>query len=713
VTARSRERGSHAGRPRGHGLPFTVPGLPLGTVRSGGRAAPASPVPGPAVSGPAGPGAPVPPVSPSAPADLPGPPRPPQAAPHGSRHRKPPERRSPLRKLRLPLAVVVVLAVVGVGFTTGFGDPASAEPTVQAFLLAWQQGHYDTAAALTDGDASEVRTELASSYTDLDASNTFYALDSTTQHGDTAVATFTATVDLAEGGQQWMYVGRFGLKAVGGKWVIAWSPSVVNPGLGAGERLAVETTYAPRASLTDYRGTPLVSESMDYRIGVYPDQLKNPAATAAAFSQVTELDEQQVLGQIQGAPPKEFLSLLTLDPSDYASLWPKLDKVPGLTVQRRQDRLFSSSAQDVTGVVGTEDSDELRNEGAAYQPGMTVGLTGLEQTYQDQLLGTPTTSVVVVNAAGNAVDTLWSSTDGRAGTPVRTTLERQLQSAAVNALAGASNSAEIVAVDTQTGQIRAIASREAHGVKLPAGGVLDAKVEPGMTFSIVSAAALLSTGVTAGHALPCESEADVGGVTFTDQPGSSATATLASDFADGCGTAFANMSRTLTAQQLTTVEKGFGIGSPWRLPLSTFSGSTAAVSGEADVASQVTGSGGVLMSPLGLATVAAEVASGTGHTPTLIPTDASSSRTVPLTSTQLSELRQLMRLAVTSGSARAANLSGTPVYGQAGVVQTGTNAYLSWFVGYRGTTAVAVLEASTSASSAAAVAGTFLQSVTS
>ena len=41
MTARSRERGSHAGRPRGNGLPFTVPGLRasgrcLGQARSDG-----------------------------------------------------------------------------------------------------------------------------------------------------------------------------------------------------------------------------------------------------------------------------------------------------------------------------------------------------------------------------------------------------------------------------------------------------------------------------------------------------------------------------------------------------------------------------------------------------------------------------------------------------------------------------------------------------
>ena len=182
--------------------------------------------------------------------------------------------------------------------------------------------------------------------------------------------------------------------------------------------------------------------------------------------------------------------------------------------------------------------------------------------------------------------------------------------------------------------------------------------------------------------------------------------------AAGCGTAFATMSEKLTARQLSTVERSFGIGTPWNLRVPAFSGSAAAVTGQAGVAAQVTGTGGVLMSPLGMATVAAEVAAGTGHAPEILPTDSSATWQTPLTSTELDQLRQLMRLAVTSGSAHAADLSGMPVYGQAGVVQSGQHSYLSWFVGYRGSLAVAVLETGTTADqAAAALAGTFLGNV--
>jgi len=668
VTARSRERGSHAGQPRGYSLPF--PGNRTGGAQPPGRA--------------------------------------------GSRHRKPPQRKSLLsRNQRVAAVFVLVVGALAVGFGTGFGSEASAEPTVQAFLLSWEEGHYAQAAGMTDGAADGVTTELAAAYTDLDATDTFFAIKSVTQHGSTATATFTATVDLAQPGLQWNYTGRFTLISTGGGWLVHWAPSVINPGLAAGDRLAVLTSFPARAQVEDMSGKPLIGQSADYQIGVYPAKLTNPVATAGKFSSLAELNEQQVLGQIKAAPPTQFMSLLTLEPSEFATMWPKLRDVPGLSYQRHTDALFDPKAAEAVGEVGTENADLLREEGAAYQPGMTVGLSGLEQAFQDDLTGTPTTSIVVVNPAGHDVQTLWTSA-GHPGTPVRTTLSSVDQAAATRALAARSASGEIVAVDWRTGDIRALASRKAGGLALPVGGALNGKVAPGMAFSIVSAAALLSSGITVNQPLPCTQVAYVGGVPFTYQATKPTTDTFASDFAAGCGTAFASMSRTLSPSLLTATERAFGIGGAWDLHLPAFSGSATAVSGPADVAAETVGQSGVLMSPLGMAMVAAEVASGVGRAPVLIADDPPATWAAPMSDGDLQDLRMLMRLAVSSKSApaHAADVSGDPVYGQAGVVQTGPHAYLSWFVGYRGDLAVAVVETGASASQAAAsLAGAFLKSV--
>ena len=145
-------------------------------------------------------------------------------------------------------------------------------------------------------------------------------------------------------------------------------------------------------------------------------KLTNEAATAAKFSAATGLDKQQVLGRFS---PRHRIPSCRCSPSNragsdgFTAKWPKLAKVPGLGYVRRTERLFDSLAQQAVGSVGTEISPMLRQEGAAYQPGMTVGQSGLEKIYQDDLVGTPTTSVVVLNSTGARVATLWSSTGAR------------------------------------------------------------------------------------------------------------------------------------------------------------------------------------------------------------------------------------------------------------------------------------------------------------
>jgi cell division protein FtsI/penicillin-binding protein 2 len=716
VTARSRERGSHAGRPRGYSLPFPIHGLGTQTpVRPGGEDGIADPV------APGVPGATEAPADPTAVPDVAGlptgsgtAPSPDSAArPANRRHRHRPERKSLLSgKQRMAAVLALVVAGLAVGFSTGFGSEESAEPAVEAFLLDWQQGKYAQAAAFTNGSADRVSAELAAAHTDVDATNAFFAMKSVSQHGSTAVAQYQATVDLAQPGEQWTYTGQFRLSSVGGQWVIDWTPQVINPALAPGDRLAVVTSFPRRAQVTDMNGRSLVAESGDYHIGVFPARLTNEVTTAAKFSKATGLDEQQVLGEIQAAPPDSFLSLLTLQTTGsdgFTAQWPALSKVPGLGYVRQTERLFDSLAQQAVGDVGTEVSPVLRAEGAAYQPGVTVGQSGLEQIYQDDLVGTPTTSVVVVNSAGARVATLWSS-PGHAGTPVQTTLSTKDQEAAVAALADQPSAGEIVAVDASNGDIRALASRQRGATKLPS--ALNGKVAPGMSFSIVSAAALLTNGVPEKEPLPCQPTTTVGGVTFSYQAAASSTSTFESDFAAGCGTAFATLSRTLSASRLTSVEHAFGIGLPWDLKVPAFSGSATAAAGPADLAAQTIGQSGVLMSPLGMAMVAAEVDSGVGRSPQLVVGGTPATWSTPLSATSLAELRQLMRLAVVSGAAHQADLRGAQVYGQAGTDKMGAHSYLSWFVGYRGDMAVAAIETGTSADqAAAALAGAFLKTV--
>lgn len=611
------------------------------------------------------------------------------------------------------VAASAATALLLIGVAVGWASPEpSAEPTVQAFLLDWESGQYSAAATLTTGEPAAVAAELSGAYQQLGANDVSLGMATIAQHGDTADAHFNASVDLGHGGAPWTYQGAFGLHRDGSGWKVVWRPAVIVPGLRPGLRLAVVSSMPQRAQLLDAEGTSLAPLSPVVTVGVVPGQLGNPARTAAALASATGLQSSQILGWIAEAPVAGFLELVRFSPQQYAQLSSRLSLVPGLIVEHQQMRLFDSIAGGVTGSVGTEATAALQEAGVPYRPGTTVGLSGLQQAFQRSLVGTPTTQVVEESASGRVMSVL-KSWPGRPGTNVTTTINSRVQDAADSAIGTVPGSAAIVAVSTTTGQVLGVGERTAPG--MPAVDGLNGRYQPGQAFTIVSTEALLASGFDLGTPIPCNASNEVGGENFTNyppEPDLGPQPPFSTDFADACATAFAGLSLRLSARSLQSAASGFGLGAGWQLPLGSFAGALQQPSGQAALAADSVGNGGVQVSPLDMALAAAVVQSGTWHAPSLVtsPADPRLSPREPFGSGVVSALRTLMRSTVTSGAGHAANVAGGPVYGQVGSAPLGTAGLsTAWFVGFQGNVAFAVLQLTRSPSvSAAPLAGRFL-----
>jgi hypothetical protein len=610
------------------------------------------------------------------------------------------------------VAAAVATALLLTGLALGWASPEpSPEGTVQAFLLAWESGQYDAAAALTTGASPAVAAALHDAYQQVGAADLTLAMGRISQQGDTAQAGFHADVDLGRGGAPWKYDGSFALRRVGSGWKVVWTPAVIVPGLRPGLRLAVVGAMPARAQLLAAEGTPLSPASMVYTVGVIPGRLANPARTASRLASATGLAASQILGWISEAPSAEFLELVRFSPAGYHRLSARLSRVPGLITERQRLRLFNSIAPAVSGSVGSEAARELRENGIPYRPGLTIGLTGLQQAFQHLLVGTPTTEVVTEDAAGRVVSVLARSA-GQPGTDVQTTINASVQDAADSALDSLNAPAAIVAIAPATGHVLAVAQHTPRGMTpaLP----LDGHYPPGQAFTIVSAAALLNTGLDLNAPIPCGPSNPVGGQNFTnDPPEPNLRPSFRTDFANACGTAFAGLSLQLSAKKLQSAAAGFGLGKPWQLPVDAFAGTMQSPTGQAELAEDSIGEGSVQVSPLAMAIAAAVVQSGTWRPPMLVtnPPDPGLTPTVPFGTQVVSALRTLMRSTVTDGAGRAANVAGAPVYGQVGSAPTASGGLrAAWFVGFQGNVAFAVLELTTSARvSAAPVAGEFLR----
>jgi hypothetical protein len=159
-----------------------------------------------------------------------------------------------VRVVAASAATALLLLGVALGWATP--DP-SAEPTVQAFLLDWENGWYALAATQTTGPPAAVAAALHGAYQQVGAAGLSISMGPVSQHGGSAQASFDASIDLGRGGLPWTYQGQFRLRRVGSSWKVIWSPSVIVPGLRPGDRLAVVSTMPLRAQLLDAEGQSL------------------------------------------------------------------------------------------------------------------------------------------------------------------------------------------------------------------------------------------------------------------------------------------------------------------------------------------------------------------------------------------------------------------------------------------------------------------------
>lgn len=618
---------------------------------------------------------------------------------------------SPRRPLRLALA----LALVAPGLTACFEEPSPHE-AVRDFLVGWQSGDYEMAARRADADQATVVKALGDVGLHLDAASIRFALGTISRDGDNAKANFSAEVNLGENNPLWTYDSMLPLRLVDGRWKVHFSPEVIHPDLHEGQRLAVKINPEGRQPIIDRNGDTLQEDDTQFVAQVVPKELTDPAKVCEELSKITGFAQDRLLSRILSAPPTDAVPLATFGPNKYRELAAKLRAIPGLTIQEEHPPVAPKSPAQIVGRVNAVTPESEQQLGGPQRAGDTVGRDGLQKAYQDQLTGSTETRVVILDTKSWEQVKELKSWPGRENIPVKTTLDTAMQHAADLAVAG-TQPAALVAVQASTGEIRAIATKGLHQQK----DALAGKFPPGTAFSIVTTDALLKADLDTQEKVPCTADRTVGGARFQQVGVTAAAPTFEADFAHGCVTALASMARKVESDDLLLSAQQFGIGAGWTLPLPGHSGHVPAPATDATRAKVIAGTS-VEVSPLAMALVAGAVQSGTWRPPVLVTSPA-----LPDTNTEIvtptvapkpinldpgrvSTLRTLMRAGVTSGSAKAAAVAGSEVYGVAshvGYVEKKQRKQLSWFVGWQGDIAVAVMVETSVPGAAPAVAGSF------
>lgn len=609
----------------------------------------------------------------------------------------------------LACAGLLAGTVSGCGF--GFAEP-SPFGTVKDFLIAWQVGNYTAAAGHTTGDRVTVAAALRDVEPELNAASLKLGLINgrIQQAGNDADAEFSVTVDLGENGDPWKYGGQMHLRRINGTWKIVWSPSVIHPLLAEGQRLTVVTTLQKRAMILDAHGAPLLQNVKTDVLGVYPGSLQNPDATLKAVASLTGLDRNRLILRVKAAPPQEFLPLVTLteQPAHRRKI-AALKLVEGIVLDPVSQPIQPKMAAEFLGTLGPATVQKLQQVGAPFQPGDTIGETGLQLTFQRRLAGIPSVTVMAQDPRGDRKTTLGTWPGKADPQPIQTTIDPVVQRKAEAALAALKVPASMVVIAPSSGFVQAVANHWTGGRDL----ALEAQYPPGMTFGIITAEALQKkTGQQNAQKVMCPATAAFGDKTVINRTGGHGSLSFENAFGLSCATTLATLGAALDPGALTQEANRFGIGQDWGLwPIQAFTGQVPGTSATGAKALDMVGQGGVLMSPIAMAMVSAAISSGNWRPPTLITSPALpvTIQSQPIDALTENSLAALMRQGVAAGTAKAAAVRGSQslVYGIADTVQDARGKPVSWFVGYRGSYAIAI--AIEGREDAAVIAHKFLQ----
>jgi penicillin-binding protein 2 len=292
---------------------------------------------------------------------------------------------------------------------------------------------------------------------------------------------------------------------------------------------------APRGKVLDREGRIIVDNYPSFSILLLRDQKRDLAADAPLIAEGLGISEDDMRSRVRkaalnNAPASEPIVLKDdITPNELAFIEAHRVELPELETIMVHRRLYPKNgfAAHLIGYVGEVSEDMLNQpQYELYEPGMIVGKSGVEKSYNDLLMGKDGQRRVEVDSRGRELRRL-SDTPAIPGRPLKLTLDLDIQIAAEQALGDKPGS--IVAMDPHTGEILAMVSRPTFdpnqfAVKISRvewnklvtdpgkplmNKAIQAQLAPGSVFKIIMSMAGLQEGIAQDLKVNCP-----GGATF-------------------------------------------------------------------------------------------------------------------------------------------------------------------------------------------------------
>ncbi len=460
-----------------------------------------------------------------------------------------------------------------------------------------------------------------------------------------------------------------------------------------------------RGRLLDRRGRVLATSRLTYNLYVQPRQVAEadwPALRQRLVALLSldpgSLDQRRLAGRNS----EGFRILLAdgLNPEQVLRFREQAAGLAGAEVDVDVLRSYPNGrlGAHVLGYTsGITEEEYARLQPEGYRIRDRVGRSGVEKAYESHLRGEWGGQQVEVNAAGE-VQRILGEKPARAGRDLRLTLDLPLQQAAEQALDGVRKGA-IVALDPQTGAIRALASRPTFDPNLfspapslsqwtalngPEAPLLNRALQgfpPASTFKIVTSVAALESGIYT----PTSQELTTGsfcrsGLCYRDHV-SLGSIGFPLALAVSSNSFFYRAGLKIGPEPLFHAARLLGYGSFTGIELKEEE--SPGLLGDPAWKRKVLGEGAVLVTPLQMARLYAVIANGGWLVTPHLVEQPPQRRWLGLKPGTVKVVRQGLRQAVQEGTARVLNEPGLPAAaGKTGTAEDPPRAVHAWFGGY-------------------------------
>jgi penicillin-binding protein 2 len=413
-----------------------------------------------------------------------------------------------------------------------------------------------------------------------------------------------------------------------------------------------------RGLIYDRNGVIIADNAQNYRIVIVREDAGDVQETVAKLRQLIHFDEtelERALREMERRSPFVPVTLADrLSWEDFSRVAVNTPALPGITTEVGLSRHYPMGRDfaHVVGYVGPVsdfDLSRLEDPDPLFQiPKFQIGKLGVEARYEDELRGKAGTRRIEINAAGRVMRELGRD-EGIPGADIQLTVDYRLTNFIKERLKG--ESAAVVVMDVETGDLVAIASSPAYDPNLFVRGIsgpdyraltedkyrplADKTVQgtypPGSTYKMVTALAALQDGkIRPNDTVYCPGHYQLGNRRFHCwKRGGHGSVNLNRSLVESCDVYYYDVAQRVGIDRISEVANHLGLGLRHELPMSGIAEGLAPTRAwkqqrrgeswqQGDTLNATIGQGFTLASPLQLAVMTARLATGRAVTPRLV-----------------------------------------------------------------------------------------------